>query len=763
MRFVALDLETTWLDPNTDTIIEVAAIVFSVMKTELDIVVNIEDKRTMLINPDREISEEVTIITNITNEMVNEKQKWAEVRDRVVDFIGEDSIIVGHNVLFDIAMFQTHGIDLQEHTVIDTFELAELFSQEFESLNLGFLANKYNLSAGEAEHRALGDTRLSIGLFEKYLNIANWLPEKKKSILRLMAKKETTPSVSIFCDIVGIGDWEVFHPEWEWTPSTPLRGEKNDVAPKGKKASYYSIDGNREVEVDLLLSVWEKYGKVLLLAPNKKVQSFLLKTLQSRGAKPEILMESSRFCSLEEVSAMIVSEKNWERKVCIFMGKLLFWLEDTKTGIIDELKFYSEERELIRWFRKGDDEFSSFQSDYNDKLKWASHIVADMQSFLRNPDSIEANCVVIKDIPLFEDMVRKNQSVHISIEELTRDIRSFGDIKNFLYTLYLLIDLYMSVPERPKWENPIAPWSFGETYFFTQSELWEKKEKWLVLFTRLLWEYYTEWKNRRVINTRRERIQAASIDKQIEMLLQYGLSSHENIGTILHIREEGTHLHFIPRNTKYASIQTTMNLPGTMLIPYGYNIEWVYMKRFLREECGIIEPISPYIPTEKTRKHLTLANEKTTFSPGSVILVTSQKQIREIGKMLGQTYTDTPILMQWLSGWKGKILSLYLENPENSILIGLIDSWRDEFILWENTKSIHIIKLPFDPPSDPYFLARTVGMSDNFAHYSQPMAIIRINTLIGRIRSAGYRWTIYCHDERLEKTIWWQEIAREIL
>ncbi len=67
-------------------------------------------------------------------------------------------------------MFSSHGIDLKSNRVIDTFELSEIFSQDIESLNLGFLANRYGLiDPSEAEHRALTDTRVSIRLLLKYL------------------------------------------------------------------------------------------------------------------------------------------------------------------------------------------------------------------------------------------------------------------------------------------------------------------------------------------------------------------------------------------------------------------------------------------------------------------------------------------------------------------------------------------------------------------------------------------------------------------
>jgi DNA polymerase III epsilon subunit family exonuclease len=169
MRFIALDLETTGLSPETDTIIEIAAIRFSIEKEGDSFVIKNTEEHSQLIHPERLLKQEITMITGITNDMLVGKPTFESVREKVREFI-EDAIIVGHNVLFDIAMLASHGIDLEANKVIDTFELSEIFSQDIESLNLGFLANRYGLiDPTEAEHRALTDTKVSIRLFLRYL------------------------------------------------------------------------------------------------------------------------------------------------------------------------------------------------------------------------------------------------------------------------------------------------------------------------------------------------------------------------------------------------------------------------------------------------------------------------------------------------------------------------------------------------------------------------------------------------------------------
>ncbi len=85
--FVALDLETTGLSQEKDTIIEVAAIKFQVERIgNVFQAVNILE-RSMLIDPERDIDEHISMITGISNEMVQGKPKWDEVRERVRAFI----------------------------------------------------------------------------------------------------------------------------------------------------------------------------------------------------------------------------------------------------------------------------------------------------------------------------------------------------------------------------------------------------------------------------------------------------------------------------------------------------------------------------------------------------------------------------------------------------------------------------------------------------------------------------------------------------
>ena len=91
--FVALDTETTGLNSENCRIIEVGAVKFDKN--------GIIKKFWTLVDPCEEIPDRVTEITGITDSMVMGKPPIEEILGELILFL-EDSIIVGHNVQFDL-------------------------------------------------------------------------------------------------------------------------------------------------------------------------------------------------------------------------------------------------------------------------------------------------------------------------------------------------------------------------------------------------------------------------------------------------------------------------------------------------------------------------------------------------------------------------------------------------------------------------------------------------------------------------------------
>lgn len=105
----------------------------------------------------------------------------------------------------------------------------------------------------------------------------------------------------------------------------------------------------------------------------------------------------------------------------------------------------------------------------------------------------------------------------------------------------------------------------------------------------------------------------------------------------------------------------------------------------------------------------------------------------------------------------------FSQDTEKAILVGLIDSWRDEFDILEKVDSVIIAKIPFDPPTDPYFLAKTIGIGNSFELYSKPIVLSRLNTLIGNIKTANPNAKIICADDRVETTEWGKFMKKNLM
>ncbi len=162
---VAIDIETTGLDPYNDAIIEIGAVRFNGHRVEAE--------WNTLINPRRPIPPFITQLTGISNEMVRNAPVLPAVIHDLVDFVG-DAPILGHNVRFDLSFLQRQNI-FKENDVLDTYELAAVLLPTASRYNLGALGQSLGILF-PATHRALDDARVTHALFLQLYEKALSLP-----------------------------------------------------------------------------------------------------------------------------------------------------------------------------------------------------------------------------------------------------------------------------------------------------------------------------------------------------------------------------------------------------------------------------------------------------------------------------------------------------------------------------------------------------------------------------------------------------------
>jgi ATP-dependent DNA helicase DinG len=162
---VALDIETTGLDPQNDVILEIGAVRFNGKR--------IEAEWSTLINPGRPIPTFITQLTGITNEMVRNAPLLKAVLDDLVNFVG-NSPVLGHSVRFDLSFLGRYGA-LQLNEYLDTYDLAAVLLPTASRYNLGALAQSLGIPIQNA-HRALDDARTTYAVFLQLDDLAMSLP-----------------------------------------------------------------------------------------------------------------------------------------------------------------------------------------------------------------------------------------------------------------------------------------------------------------------------------------------------------------------------------------------------------------------------------------------------------------------------------------------------------------------------------------------------------------------------------------------------------
>src|SRR6266516_2969459 len=152
---VALDLETTGLHAEQDTILEIAAIKF-----QGDTVLN---RFETLIAPGRSVPYRVQRLTGITPQQLIGAPSFESVAGQLKLFLG-DLPIVGHSIPFDVSFLRRRGL-VRTNPLIDTFELATVLLPSLPSYNLGQVAEALGIPVAPGRHRAMVDTILAMRVF----------------------------------------------------------------------------------------------------------------------------------------------------------------------------------------------------------------------------------------------------------------------------------------------------------------------------------------------------------------------------------------------------------------------------------------------------------------------------------------------------------------------------------------------------------------------------------------------------------------------
>lgn len=164
--YAIVDIETTGSSAAHGKITEIAILIHDGKR--------VVDEYQTLLNPESYIPSNITALTGISNEMVEDAPRFFEVAKEVHQML-EGNIFVAHNVNFDYSFIKKEFQDLGGNLNLPKLCTVRLTRKVFpglKSYSLGRLGEHFGIE-NSARHRAMGDARATAELMDLILEKEN--------------------------------------------------------------------------------------------------------------------------------------------------------------------------------------------------------------------------------------------------------------------------------------------------------------------------------------------------------------------------------------------------------------------------------------------------------------------------------------------------------------------------------------------------------------------------------------------------------------
>ncbi len=157
-EIIVFDLETTGLSAKTDRIIEIGAV--KLKNGEI-----VEEFQTF-VNPECSISDKITELTGIRDDMVADAPSEQEAVTKFIEFAGK-GVLIAHNAPFDTSFIKESvsrlNIDYR-FSWVDTIPLCKVIKPRLKNYKLDTVAKEYKLGDFN-HHRAIDDAKMLANIF----------------------------------------------------------------------------------------------------------------------------------------------------------------------------------------------------------------------------------------------------------------------------------------------------------------------------------------------------------------------------------------------------------------------------------------------------------------------------------------------------------------------------------------------------------------------------------------------------------------------
>lgn len=734
--FIALDLETTGLNKDSDQIIEVAAVKFSSNQTL--------ETFTTLVNPQKPIPTVSTYITGITDEEVATAPTFAEIKDQLIEFIG-DYPIIGHFIKFDIDFLIAKGIPLtnQSH---DTFGLASMLIPHLPSYSLETITEYLDLPH-QNKHRALDDTIAAMQLFLELQKIIAHTPQATLQQIQSVAQKSNWADRHFF--ISPLYSTKVNKPAIN-IPTTHLQ------SPKGLTPFQQLIDSQQQ-QVSILNSSHSKPGIITELLINNSSQSTLI--VIPKIPKPSdfatlnlpIIHPQTNHLSATKINQLSQKPNFTDNETTIIIKSLLHFSHFSNPTFTN-LKLTNEEKKLQKLICHDSENF-----EINDNpVQIISHY--DFLKLQQNsPQSIaKFSTVVIIESETLPHSITKFNELNFNFENLHQQLTQ---LKELLATIdsSLTEDLDTLINE-----NILSSGLIG--IIFQQKASHQSYEKRLIItpeirnsiefqraqqsFTNLHSQLSSTIKKLQQTTFPNEytKIEINSSLQQIQaqtQKLQKIIDQPKNIQWIYNSRETF--------GLKSNQIITQFTPPTTKTILHSQALATEELATFLTNQL-CLQPTTPYQNTS-TSDYQTLTTFPNIASPtnknffpqaqekitqllaqekgSSFVLLSSRKHVENFHHQHAFSFENHQLLTQSI-GSIGKLTQKLIHQPQSTIILGNQHLWNQlaNKNLSHLFNQLIIEKLPFEIPTLPTNKARLEQSPDSFNQISIPQCTIHLNKII---------------------------------
>lgn len=894
---IAFDLETTGLDPKNDAIIEVAMIKFDET--------GVLDRYTTLVNPGFSLPPETVNITGITDKDLKDAPFFSDIRPKILEFLSDESPILGHNVDFDISFFREYGIDIGSRPLLDTFRIAEVLFFDAKSLNLGSLMESLGKSF-DGQHRAFADTEATMLLFEHCIERMRQMSGHQATILSYLAsalpsdapfsyvlKLAGFPKESVFSDDMkklvlsrrGSSAEPVFlqDPQSDLSWRDILKKEENvkiPSAPLNKGGDNKGVGGiekelgedeNRTCEIlleerieqgkmlDLATRTFDNGELTLIEAPTGVGKTFAYgipsilasirtgkpvyistntKTLQDQIFEKDIPAMRT-LCGARGIGDFSVTKvKGRSNYLSLFLffeylesdikdelgylviAKLLFWLQKTEYGELDELSWYGQEYSIIDQLRANDRRVLIPENPYRKEEflyrirqdAKTSNIIIINHALLLSEVAEEAPARILPDIKLL--VIDEAHNLEAAATDALRCPASLSDIESALSSIDLTIKrqkkgtfpvflfpelqdisesiilnfgmvfdiLYRYLASRvPQDQDNKYNQTLVEADFFKQdgmaglqrildalsdrihelvSRLYGAPEALYVQMDR----YITALEGSLRV------LQALCQEQQKDFIKVITLRNGEVSASIapLHV---GKILDARLYRTLDACIATsaTLSVHGDFsYIEKSLSMEG-FSKHVLASDFDYATQALIFTPSDigdvrnardRDRIHDFIGDVLSIVRGRTLGLFTSFSSIKEVFLRINPRLKkeDITLMTQGLSGGRQRMIEHFRQHADSSVLFGTDSFWEGIDIPGKHLETLIIYKFPFAVPTDPVFIARSRLYRDGFQEYSLPAMIIKLRQGLGRlIRTKSDKGIIILLDARIQSS-WGEKV-----